>query len=189
MAIPTRSKQIEVVADKLAWFLDCEDGETSVDDVAKMIVDGIYDMWTRDITSAPFPLVVGKAFKTPLVAKIYHVAWIGEAWVNDQLKPMAWVVTADSSYGTLAPYDSPFWRIVIESKDSRKDQSTPRPGAPGVSLAGWKVGDKVSHSQGAFKYEILAVADKANLLRRIGVDDVQAEPSSNLERYYRREKK
>lgn len=182
MVVPTRAKQIEAVTTMLNVVLDApEDEEVSIEDVAKNIVDGIYDMWTRDIESAPFPLVVGKAFKTPLVSKVYHVAWIGMAWRDGALRETVWVVSADSDYGTLADYDSDFWRVVLPSNA--------KAGAPGTSDAGWKVGDIVTHTWGQFRYEILAVGVKANLIRRIGTDDIRAEPSSVLAKYYRKEKK
>ena len=182
MAIPTRAKQIEAVATLLEKFLDApEYEEATTGDVAKKIIDGIYDMWTRDVESASFPLVVGKAFKTPMATKVYHVAWIGEAWRHGALREAVWVVSADSDYGTLTDYDSPLWRIVFPSNA--------KAGAPGASDAGWKVGDLIAHSWGQFKYEILAVGVKANLIRRIGTDDIRAEPSSMLEKYYRKVKK
>ncbi len=169
MAVPSRSKQIEGVA---RFLEDPANEERTVGEVAKLIIDGIYDMWTADQTQVPFPLIVGKAFKTPMAAKVYHVAWIGERWVNHTMERAVWVVAADSEYGTLQPYDSPLWSLVLPSNA--------KAGAPGSSKDGWKAGDIVSHSQGSYRYEVLAVGDKCNLLRRIGRDDVQS---------YRREKK
>jgi len=180
VAVPARSRQIEAVESLLERFLDAPGGEdATVGDVAKSIIDGIYEMWTRDVDSAPFPLVVGKAFKTPMVAKVYHVAWIGEIWRGGELTTAVWTISSDSDYGTLTPYECPLWRVVTPS--------TAKAGAPGANRAGWKTGDIVSHSTGTYRYEILATGDKCVLLCRLGSDDVQAESNHCLEKYYKKE--
>lgn len=178
--VPTRAAQIKRVAEFLE---DPINDERTVEDVAKTIVDGMYEMWMRGETSPPIPLHLGQAFKAPNVAsKVYFVGHIGEMWWGPKSGTVStiWVVDSSSEYGSLMQFDRPFWRIVTPS--------TAKSGGPGNNKAGWKVGDKVSSCQRAHRYEIIATADKCVLLHKIGSPTMwQAEPNSALEKLYRRE--
>ncbi len=179
MAIPTRPKQIARIAEFLE---DPANDERSVQDVAKLIVDGMYDMWTRGESSPPIPLVPGLTFKAPLVSKIYHVAWLGDMWWGPKMGTVStvWIIHADSDYGSVMPVDAPFWRVVTPS--------TAKSGAPGNNKDGWKVGDKVSMGQRAHHYEIIAVGDKTVLMHKKNQKYIiQAESNSGLAKWYRRE--
>ncbi len=180
MAIPTRSKQIEAVA---AFLEDPVNDERTVTEVAKRIVDGMYDMWTRGETSPPMPLAVGKAFKAPLVAKVYHVAWMGDMYwgPKEGTIQVVWIIESGSDYGSIMPVDRPFWRIVTPS--------TAKAGAPGNNKDGWKAGDKVSMGQRAHHYEIIAVGDKTVLMRKRNQPTmIMAESNANLKKYFQRER-
>lgn len=180
MAIPTRRAQIERVAE---FLNDPENDERSVDDVAKIIVDSMYTMWTRNETSPPIPLKEGLAFKAPNVAKIYHVGWIGPMWwgAKKGVLSTAWIIESGSSYGTLMPVEDPFWRIVTPSNA--------KSGGPGNNKDGWKPGDRVSHSRGAHHYEILAVGDKTVLMRSIkDAERIFVDSNADLTMYYRKER-
>lgn len=179
MAIPSRSAQIERVAE---FINDPENEGRGVNDVAKRIVDGIYDMWTRGESSPPIPLYEGLAFSAPLVGHAYHVAWIGDMWwsKNSGVLSTAWIISSNSSYGSLMPVDRPFWRIVKPSRS--------KAGAPGNNAKGWKSGDWVSHSRGAHKYKILAVGDRTVLMHKPKSPTmIYSESNAALEVHYRRE--
>jgi hypothetical protein len=186
MAIPNRSTQIQRVAD---WLSDEKNEERTAEELGKLIIDGIYDMWTRGVEDAPMPLKVGVGFKTPLSTKIHYVGWMGKAFWGRKAgaQEVAWIVTSDSTYGSLTCQSDGFWRIVTESVDNRKDKSKPRPGEPGVNADGWKVGDRLSAFQRMYEYEILAVAEKCVLLRKKGSLILNAESNAGLKKYYRRE--
>lgn len=186
MTIPSRLKQIERVAEFLE---DPSNDERSVKDVAKIIVDGMYEMWTRGVEDAPVPLRVGLAFRTPMVAKTRYVAWIGRGYWGKKWsgQDLAWVVDADSTVGTLATLDNPLWRVVTEVPDYRKKKDKPRAGEPGYNVDGWQKGDKVSQLYGMYRYEVIATGDKCVLLRREGSAIIQADSNANLKKYYQEE--
>jgi hypothetical protein len=179
MAIPSRPKQIARIAEFLE---DPANDERSVTDVAKLIVDGMYDMWTRGESSPPIPLTPGLAFKAPMVSKIYHVGWMGDMWWGSKLGTVStvWIITADSDYGTVMPVGAPFWRVVTPS--------TAKSGAPGNNADGWKPGDKVSMGQRAHSYEIVAAGDKSVLMHKQDHPVlIHAESNAGLKKNYRRE--
>lgn len=181
MAVPNRPAQIKAVAEFLE---DPANDERSVTDVAKLIVDGMYDMWTRGESSPPIPLNVGLAFKAPLVQKVYHVGWIGDMWWGPKLGTVetAWVIDSGCDYGSLMPVDRPFWRIVTPS--------TAKSGAAGNNKDEWKADDIVSVSQRSATYKILAVGDKCVLMHKWGSPTmIYAESNANLKRYYNKENK
>lgn len=180
MAVPSRKEQI----DKVAEFLeDPANDERTVTDVAKTIVDGMYEMWTRGETSPPILLKLGMAFKVPTVAKIYHVGWIGEMWWGPKWGTIeaAWIIDSGSDYGTLMPVERPFWRIVTPS--------TAKSGAPGNNKDEWEPGMIVSVFQRSAAYKLVAVGDKCVLMHKLGSPTmIYAESNANLKRYYTREK-
>ena len=180
--VPTRKAQIDRVAEFLE---DPVNDERTVQDVAKLIVDGMYEMWMRGETSPPIPLTLGLAFKAPNIAsKVYHVAWIGEMWWGPKAGTIevAWVIDSGSDYGTLMPTDRPYWRIVTPS--------TAKAGGPGNNKDGWQVGDVVSAGQRSHWYEIVAVGDKCVLMYRLGSPTmIFAESSASLKKHYKKEKR
>lgn len=178
MAIPNRPAQIRAVAK----FLDDPRNDTrTVDQVAALIVDGLYDLWTADETTPPVPLEVGMAFKTPWSSKVLHVAWKGQFWTPTYgLMEHVWIVSADSEYGTLVPSMAPQWRVIQSSKA--------KAGEPGNNPA-WAAGDRVKSRSGSLRYEILATADKCVLVRDVtNHDSIYALSNAELEKYYTREK-
>lgn len=179
--VPPRSKQIEAVSEFIEKFMDSEDETRTTKDLATIIVDGIYGLWTVDLQDASPPMRVGMAFKVPMVAKVHHVAWIGMSLFNGEETELAWCVAADSNVGTLAPTDSDYWRIIKES--------TAKAGAPGNNKAGYKAGDIVSLHLGSDPYHVLATADKCVLLRRVKDVSLQCETNDNLNKFYKRWKK
>ena len=178
-SVPNRKAQI----DNVAQFLeDPVNDERTVTDVAKLIVDGMYDMWTKSETTPPIPLKLGMAFKAPLVPKVYHVGWIGDMWWGPKRGTIetAWIIDSGSDYGSLMPAEVPFWRIVTPS--------TAKSGGPGNNKDGWEPGIKVSFSQRTASYEIVAVGDKCVLMHKLGSPTmIYAESNANLKKYYHRE--
>lgn len=175
MPVPSRAAQIKRVAEFLE---DSVDKERTLDQVATIIVDSIYDMWTVDILAAPTVPKVGMAFKTPAIAsKIYFVAWIGEEYEG---REVAWIVDAAADYGVIAPVDSSFWRIITLSSSKGGENI--------ANKDGWKAGDKLSLMQRTAKFEILAVGDKAVLLRNTATGSLQADSNANLKKYYNKER-
>lgn len=178
MAIPNRPAQIRAVAK----FLDDPLNESrSVDQVAALIVDGIYDLWTADEMTPPAPLDVGMAFNTPWGTRVLHVAWKGTFWTPTHgLKEHVWVIRDDSEFGTLVPTDSPQWRVIKTSKA--------KAGAPGNN-PNWDPGDFAVARQGKPRYEILATGDRCALMRDTrNHDNIFANSNDGLARFYTREK-
>lgn len=178
--VPSRKAQIERVAQFLE---DPVNDERTVEEVAKVIIDGIYDMWMRGETDPPMPLTVGKAFKVPGVSKVYHVAWMGDMWWGPKVGTVqvVWVIDSGSDYGSIMPVDRPFWRIVTPSNA--------KAGGPGNNKDEWKAGDIVSMGQRAHWYEIIAVGDKTVLMHKRGQPTmIMAESNANLKRYYNKER-
>lgn len=182
MPVPSRSDQIAAVAALLEKGVG---EERTVDDVAKAIVDGLYEMWAVDFNIAPTVPKVGFAFKTPTSAKIYHIAWIGEEEPSGET---AWCVDSTTDYGLLVPVKSRFWRVVSESKDNRKDKSKPRPGSGGHNADDWKPGDVVSLLQRRQTFDIIATGDKTVLMRDRLTLTLQADSNASLKKYYQRER-
>ncbi len=175
-AVPSRPAQIKRIAEFLE---DSANEERTVQDVATRIVDGIYDMWSVDVTSAPQPPKVGMAFKTPSVtSKVYHVAWIGEEFSGGP--DVCWVIESGSDFGMFVPYDSQFWKILTPS--------TAKAGGPGSNKDGWKTGDRVSLLQRRRYLNVIEVGDKCVLLRDERTGMLQADSSANLKKYYNKER-
>jgi len=176
MAVPSRGVQIQRIAEFLE---DSADVERTVKDVATLIVDSIYAMWTVDVSAAPTVPKVGMAFKAPNVtSKVYFVAWIGEEF--DGGLDLAWVIDAGADYGTFVPLHSGLWRVITLSS-SKGGESL-------VNKDGWKVGDRLSLMQRAAQFTVIAVGDKAVLMRDDRTGSLQADSNTNLKRYYQKER-
>lgn len=179
MAVPSEKAQIARVAEFLE---DPDNDERSVEDVAGIIVRGMYDMWERGVTSPPLTLKVGQAFKSPMSSKTYHVGHIGDMfWNKDKgVVSTAWVIDSASEYGSLMPVDRPYWRIV--------KPSNAKVGGPGTNDDGWKVGDIVSLSQRKQAFKLIAVGLKTVLMHEVKSPTMWfSEGNTNLKRYYRKE--
>lgn len=178
MAVPNRPAQIRAVA---AFLDDPLNENRTVEQVAALIVDGIYDLWTADELTPPVPLEVGMAFSTPWSSKVMHVAWKGEFWTPTYgMHEHVWVVSADSEFGTLTPSDGRQWSVI---KSSRA-----KAGAPGNNPM-WDPGDVAVARQSKPRYEILATGDKCVLMRDTrNHDNIFANSNEALAKYYTREK-
>lgn len=143
--------------------------------MAKLIVDGIYDLLTKDVkeptpdgVGPPLELSLGTTFKSTITDKIYHVAWLDEE--------KAWLVTADARYGLWTSRYADFLRYT--------KPSTAKAGAPGSNKDNWQVGDKVIAHRN-YKYEVIATADKCVLLQ--GDQGVRfSVPNDDLEHHFKR---
>jgi hypothetical protein len=187
VAVPTRAEQIK----RIAEYIDTpEADDTDAEAIAKRIVDGIYTMWMqptlgngipqRHVEWGPIPLKVGMSFKVPLVARIYHVAWIGrQSDLFGDMQDMVWCITADSLYGTLTTYGHAMWRVVSEAKGEA--------GKPGFNASGWLAGELVRMGKYGNSYKILAVGDKCALLRDRREGYLHIESSKELDKRYTRE--
>lgn len=179
----TKAKQIEAVAK----FLDSDATEgLSVEEVAKLIVEGYHEEIARSLKAPASPPRLGMLFKTPLDAKVRRYVWAGEGRV--------WIVSETDSYGWLGEPDMFFeWceeyrpkkyqeidgkRKLVELTDEQIEEEWSNPE--------WKVGDVVSQNQRRYSFEIIATARQSVLLRgtdgRLTVDE-----NSSLEKYYKRE--
>lgn len=176
MALPSRPAQIRAVA---AFLDDPRNEDRTVEQVATLIVDGIYDMWQADTESPPVPLSLGMAFSTPWSSKVMHVAWLGKFWTHTYgLRDHAWIVSADSEFGTLTPVSSPMWRVI---KSSRA-----KAGAPGNN-PNWSEGDRVLTMQNKHIYDVLATGDKCVLMRSVtNHDDIFANSNESMARFYKK---
>lgn len=177
MAVPSKAEQINRVADVLAQWIE---EDVPIDEAAKRIVNGMYDMWQRGLESPPMPIVTGQAFKLPWTSTIYRVTWEGEAqWFKDGiLRNVVWVTSATTSQGTLALADADVWRLATPSSS----KAEPKPNASGYS-----VGDVFSLAQGRYKFVVVAVHERCVLLRGSGDFYLTSEPNDNIKRYYRKE--
>lgn len=178
MAVPNRSQQIAEVA---RWLDEEAREQESVQDVAKRLVDGLYGLWTRDETHPPLTMSVGQAFKLPMGATVSYVAWQGKAWqgVKRASVECFWTVNSSSSYGTLMPIDSDFWKLALPSSAKTGIKE---------NVNGWKAGQVVSNNQRHNHWDIVATGEKCALLQRHGSYVVQAESNDGLSKFFKREK-
>lgn len=171
MALPTRAKQIAAVAALLEKAADA-DPPLSLADLAEVVVDGYLDM----ITPAKPALHphVGMAFKHATSSSVQHVA---HNFTSVRGHEVVWCVSGASRFGFLVPVESTYW--------DNAETSTAKSGAPGNN-PDWQPGDKVSRSQRAQKFEVVATGDKCVLL--MDWDGVpQPESNDNMKNYYKRE--
>jgi len=176
VAVPSKAEQINRVADVLAQWID---EDVPIDEAAKRIVNGMYDMWQAGLETPPMPIVTGQAFKLPWTSTIYRVTWEGDAqWFKDGiLRKVVWVTSATTSQGTLALADADVWKLATASSS----KAEPKPNA-----LGYVPGDNVSLSQGRHRYVVVAVHERCVLLRGVGDYHLTSEPNDNIKRYYQK---
>jgi len=176
MAVPNRAQQINRVADVLEKWAD---EDMPVEEAAKRIVDGMYEMWQKDVNTPPMSIVTGQAFKLPWSSSIYRVTWEGDAdWGKGALRKVVWVTDSTTKQGTVALADADVWRLATPSSS----KAEPKPNA-----LGFNIGDKLSVSQRRYHYAVLATHEKCLLLRETGTFKLQVESNDLIEKYYRRE--
>lgn len=173
MAVPSKSKQIEKVAD---FLVDPRNDDRTAGELAKIVVDGIYDLWGKTLEEPPLVPHVGMAFKVPFLSSVQFVAWEGEEFGKEKL----WIVNATSDFGFLTTRSSDLWKLASPSKATS--------GAPGINADGWASGQRVSLSQRKTWLYIMQVGSKAVLMRNEADLSLWAESNANMKKYYTREK-
>lgn len=165
----------------MAEFLeDPRNDERSVDDVAKLIVDGFYDGWGMGVMDAlPLPKV-GIAYRTPLTSKVYHVCWVGDGKV--------WLCDSSGGPGMLVKENDRFWFTCTVSKSKPLDLT---------NKDGWKAGDRLSTGQRRNNFVVQATNSSGALLMELSGPSVVREPdgpasfwsesNSDLKRFYKKE--
>jgi hypothetical protein len=172
MAVPTRSAQINRVADFLS---DDANADRTAEELAGIVVNGIYDMWTKELKDPPLVPHVGMAFKVPYLSTVNFVGWMGEEFGKD----LIWVINATTDHGFLLTRDSSLWTVA--------SASSAKIGGPGKNAENWTVGQRMSISQRINTLEILAVGVKTVLMRNLNDLSLWAESNANLKRYYKKE--
>lgn len=155
----------------MAEFLEdpCND-ERTVEQVAKLIVDGFYDGWGMGVSDAlPVPSV-GNAYRTHLMSKVYHVAWIGDGRV--------WLIDGSGGTGFLVKEDDKFWMTCTVSKSKALDLT---------NKDGWKSGDKISTGQRRNIFSVEAVNSSGALLRDVDSRSLWAETNAGMTKFYKKE--
>jgi len=173
MAIPSRSKQIEAVANFLS---DPRNDERTAEELAKLVVDGVYDLWGKTLEDPPLTPHVGMAFKVPFLSSVQFVGWEGEEHGKEKL----WIVNATSDFGFLTTRGSDIWKLAVPS--------SAKAGAPGTNADGWMPGQRLSLSQGRTHLNILQVSSKGVLMRSESSLSLWAESNANMKKYYKKEK-
>lgn len=173
MAVPSKSKQVEAVADFLA---DPRNEERTAEELAKIVVDGVYDLWGKTLEDPPLVPHVGMAFKVPFLSSVHFVAWEGEEFGKEKL----WIINATSDFGFLTTKSSDLWKLA--------SPSSAKSGAPGINSDGWEPTGRVSLSQRQTWLNILQVGSKAVLMRNESDLSLWAESNANMKKYYTREK-
>lgn len=180
---------------------------TSTKDVAKCCIKALDQL--RSTTWRPIgpPLTAGTAFTSIFLSKTQYVIWTGMSAGAEY----AWVVTADSDYGTLIPVHSPGWQWTTPVKLGKgiyrnvhaqdpftgellyrdEEQEVPlkiRKFYPPVHKALFEhpnmvVGERINMRQSR-EYTVEAVFSRGVLLRERESQLVWAEENSNLSKYY-----
>lgn len=174
MAVPSKAAQIQRVADFLS---DEANEDRTAEELAKIVVEGVYDLWGKTLDDPPLVPHVGMAFKVPFLSSVHFVAWEGDEYGKQKL----WVTNATSDFGFLTTSSSDLWRLA--------SPSTAKAGSPGTNADGWKSGDRVSLSQRKTWLTVLQVSPKSVLMRNESTLALWAESNANMKKYYRKEKK
>lgn len=164
MAIPSKAEQARKLAE---WLEAGAEAEESIDRFALRLVDAFHEMLKSGLKEQPYRPQAGEAFKSPLSAKVYWLAWEGV----DQV----WITQADSTHGWLAKKGDPFFDYATPS--------TANVGKPGKNKD-WAVGSIVSAFQGALRYSVVAVHDRGVLLRDVYGDIVLPQSNDEMSKYY-----
>lgn len=173
MAVPSKAAQIKRVADFLS---DDENEGRTAEELASIVVNGMYSMWGMEMTDPPMRPHVGMAFKVPYLTTVNFVGWMGEEFG----KELIWIVNATTDYGFLLTPASSLW--------SAASASTAKSGMPGTNADGWAEGDRVSLSQRKVHLTVVAVGVKTVLMRSESDLSLWAESNSNMKKYYKKEK-
>lgn len=172
MPVPSKAKQIERVADFLA---DPANEEKTAEELASIVINGVYSMWGKEMTDPPMHPQVGMAFKVPYLTTVNFVGWMGEEFG----KELVWVINATTDYGFLLTPTSSMWSVA--------SASTAKVGGPGTNSDGWKQGDLLSLSQRRTSLRVESVGVKCVLMRNEQDLSLWAESNSNLKKYYKKE--
>ena len=174
MSIPSKSAQIKRVADFLS---DDRNEERTAEELAAIVVNGMYGMWGKEMSDPPMHPHVGMAFKVPFLSSVNFVGWMGEEFGEEKV----WIVNATSDYGIMVTPDSTIWALA--------SASTAKAGAPGKNNDNWTVGQKVSLSQRRTHLSVLSVGLKTVLMRNASDLSLWAESNANMRKYYQKESK
>lgn len=174
MAVPSKAAQVRAVEDFLA---DPANDDRTVGELAKIVVDGVYDLWGKTLDEPPLVPHVGMAFKVPFLSDAHFVAWEGEEHGKEKM----WIVNAGSDFGFMTTRSSDLWRLATPS--------SAKVGAPGSNADGWKSAQTVSLSQRKLYLDVLEVGNKTVLMRSRSDLSLWAESNANMKKYYSREKK
>jgi hypothetical protein len=155
----------------LVKFLEAEEREEqTTEEVAEDIIDAFYGLLNKSLKNQPPILHVGEPFKHAVTGKVHYVAW-----AEDDLY---WVTTGDSRYGYLGPIE-PWQKYASESRA--------KTGGPGKNAKGWEVGDKLTFLRQKKPFTVLAVIDKAVLIRDPDAKRPIVEPNDSLEKFYKKQ--
>lgn len=174
MAFPTRNEQIKHVAD---WLADPGNEERTAEELAKILVNGMYDLWAKGLKDPPLIPHLGTAFKVPFLSAVHFVAWKGEEFGKEKI----WVTNATSDFGFLTNSTSSLWTMAAPS--------SAKAGAPGTNSDGWEPSQHVSLSQRRTHLTILQVGLKGVLMRDDSNGALWAESNANMKKYYQKESK
>lgn len=180
MTVPGRAQQITEVM----RFLDSDRNQgRDLKAIATEIVDGYHEFLMAGIKKPATPLRTGMLLKTPLDAKVWRVAWMGEE---------TWLVNETSSYGDLFEGESEFWARCEEFRprkriDGKMVEMTDEMIEEAWSNPDWSVGDRLSQRQREHLFEVIAVGPQCVLMTRVGSDIPMADSNANLAKHYKRE--
>lgn len=174
MAIPSKAAQIKRVADFLS---DDKNEDRTAEELAAIVVNGVYDMWGKELTDPPIHPHIGMAFKVPFLSTVNFVGWMGEEFGKEKV----WVINATTDYGWFTTPESSLWRSATASNA--------KVGGAGTNSDGWEVGQKVSLSQRRSHLSVLSVALKAVLMRNDSDLSLWAESNANMKKFYQKESK
>lgn len=174
MAVPSKSEQIKRVADFLS---DDKNEDRTAEELAAIVINGVYGMWGKQLDDPPLVPHVGMAFKVPFLSTVNFVGWMGEEFGKEKI----WVINATTEYGMMVSSNSSLWTIA--------SASAAKVGGPGTNSDGWTVGQKVSLSQRRTHLSILAIGLKCVLMRNDSDLSLWAEGNSSMKKYYQKETK
>jgi hypothetical protein len=172
-------------------FLDSDRNEgRSLKEIATEIVDEYHAILLGAVKKPATPLRLGMLIKSPYDSKVRRVAWL------DDQAGKVWIVHETSSYGWLGPLFPPTWeyceeyrpkkRVEVDGKGKMLEMTDDEIDVA-WSNPDWSVGDKVSQSQRAHTFEVIAVAPACVLMRDTVSGILNVDSNKNLIHFYRRE--